>query len=202
MKQNFFRKEFVGAAVAVTFLAGCSSGGINNVTIEDRSTNAAELPANVPRAVEQQVEGVEVTALNVRPNISASSNITVGPSENINRQVKAPEVVAVAQKPAAVALLNTAKYQSDSGKMRAAQSSLERALRISPKDPEVYYSLAQVHSRLGEFVQAEQVALKGVEVAAGQSAKLKRLWKLVANIRTEAGDRSGANQALQKSQSY
>ncbi|MGB1239664.1 MAG: tetratricopeptide repeat protein, partial [Pseudomonadales bacterium] len=124
------------------------------------------------------------------------------PNTDVTRQQKAPEIAQTTSKPATVALLNTAKYQRDSGKMRAAQSSLERALRISPKDPEVYYSLAEVHRRLGEFVQAEQVALKGVEVAAGQSPKLKRLWTLVAKVRAEAGDSAGAKKALQKSTSY
>lgn len=192
--------RITGAAIALLILAGCSASGVNTVAIEDKSISGNK--ANKPTTVIEQSSEVEVTALNIKPNFKASTNQSTVIDTEVTSQAKAPEVAETAQKPATVALLNTANYQTNSGRLRAAQSSLERALRISPKDPEVYVSLGEVHRQLGEFVQAEQVTLKGIAVAAGQSAKLRRLWTALAKIRSEAGDTVGANKAFHKSQSY
>lgn len=99
---------------------------------------------------------------------------------------------------AVVALLDTARQETSQGDLRAAQTRLERAQRIAPREPEVYFQLADVKRQLGQFMDAEQVALRGVDVASGQSAQLRRLWALVSQIRTEAGDLAGANDAREE----
>ncbi|MEH6443438.1 MAG: tetratricopeptide repeat protein [Oceanospirillaceae bacterium] len=214
---KFFRlSRLVITAFTLLVLAGCSVSGVNTVSIEDRSITGSSNGG--AKSVIEQSDNVEVTALGTKPNfkafntqvidegISESSNVRESASgtvnAKINQQSKAPEIAVSVQKPATVALLNTANYQTNNGSLRAAQSSLERALRISPKDPEVYQSLGEVHRRLGEYVQAEQITLKGIALAAGQSNKLRRLWSALAKIRSEAGDSAGANEAFQKSQSY
>lgn len=202
MSKVFCINKLFAAAIAVLVLAGCSAAGVNNVAIEDRNIPGN---ANSPRTVIEQDSDVEVTAFKVRPSFKTSDNSTaVKPVINtrVSQQKKAQEVVTKAQKPATIALLNTANYQTNNGRLQAAQSSLERALRISPKDPEVYRSLGEVHLRLGEYVQAEQMLLKGIAVAAGQSNKLRKLWSALAKVRSESGDAKGANVAFQKSQSY
>jgi Flp pilus assembly protein TadD len=180
-------------------LVGCSASGVNNVAIEDRSVGGSS--GTPSRVVEQSTE-VEVMAFDVRPSFKATTNPSAIQNTEASSQEKAQEVATKAQMPAAVALLNTAEYQSNNGRLNAAQASLERALRISPKDPEVYRSLGEVHRRLGEYVQAEQMLLKGIAVAAGQSSKLRALWSALAKVRSESGDALGANKAFQKSQSY
>lgn len=190
--------RLVGTLALMLLITACSTSGVNNVTIEDRSINGRVNNQSVLR----QAAEVEVTALNVKPSFRASNNSAEVANSQVSRQTKAPEIDSQVQKPATIALLNTAKYQTNSGSLRSAQSSLERALRISPNDPEVYLSLAEVHRRLGEYIQAEQMTLKGIAVAAGQSKKLRSLWSALAKIRSEAGDTAGANEAFQKSQSY
>jgi len=185
------------ASVSMMVLAGCSMTGVSNVSIEDRSTQG-----NIPQVVNQQSPDVEVNAFDLKPSFKASNNNGEAIDAELSRQTKAPEIAELAQKPATVALLNTANYQTESGKLRSAQNSLQRALRISPNDPEVYLSLGEVHRRLGEYIQAEQMVLKGISVAAGQSNKLRTLWSKLAEIRSESGDSAGANEAFQKSQSY
>jgi tetratricopeptide (TPR) repeat protein len=196
---NFYPvAKLVAMAVVVLLITGCSVTGVNKVAIEDRSINGQVTSQSASR----QAAEVEVTALNLKPSFKASNNSGEVINSDVSRQSKAPEVASKVQKPATVALLNTAKYQTNSGSLRSAQSSLERALRISPNDPEVYLSLAEVHRRLGEYIQAEQMTLKGIAVAAGQSKKLRSLWSALAKIRSESGDAEGANEAFQKSQSY
>lgn len=116
-----------------------------------------------------------------------------------------PEAVApqtTSRNAAVVALLDSAQQDTSGGDLRAAQNQLERALRIAPRDPQVYYQLADVQRRLGQFLQAEQVALKGINVASGQPEQLRRLWSLVALIRSDAGDATGARQAQEEASRY
>ena len=195
----FRNGRFSAVAVALAILSGCSVSGLQSVKVEDRSLQAGSKTAG---SVGSQQSTAEVTAPKIRPKFKASNPSGENLNTEASDQIKAPEVLATAQKPATVALLNTANYQSNSGNLKAAQASLERALRISPKDPEVYQSLGEVHRQLGEFIQAEQMVLKGIAVAAGQSIKLRRLWSALAKIRSQAGDAAGANKAFQKSQSY
>jgi tetratricopeptide (TPR) repeat protein len=101
-----------------------------------------------------------------------------------------------------LALLSDAEQSRSAGDYRAAQGSLQRAQRIAPRDPEVYYSLAVTHMELEDFDLAEQVALKGVSVAQGNAYQLRRLWQLIAKIRLRSGDPEGSRQAEQKADSY
>ncbi|GEM_PF-3305074 len=199
MSRVFCAPKMLFASAMLFVLAGCSAYGVNNVAIEDRSIPGS---ANTPSRVIEQSAEVEVMAFDVRPSFKTTTNPSAIQNTEASSQEKAQEVATKAQMPAAVALLNTAEYQSNNGRLNAAQASLERALRISPKDPEVYRSLGEVHRRLGEYVQAEQMLLKGIAVAAGQSSKLRALWSALAKVRSESGDALGANKAFQKSQSY
>ncbi|KKN45182.1 hypothetical protein LCGC14_0685620 [marine sediment metagenome] len=106
------------------------------------------------------------------------------------------------QNPAVIALLASAQQSTDNGNLPAAQNQLQRAQRIAPSDPEVYYSLAQTHLALDNYGLAEQVTLKGISVANGQTDKLKKLWFLMAKIKLRAGDANGAEEAQRKAQSY
>ena len=62
--------------------------------------------------------------------------------------------------------VNTLLAQSDAqrrnGNLDAAIAAAERALRISPDDPTVYYQLAELRLRRGDAALAEQLARKGL----------------------------------------
>ena len=173
-------------------MSGCSTQNLYNTPIEDRSTSTK--PLRESNSIVTPVDpssGVIVTPVAPTPVFRTQRDSSSEPG--VNSAPKA--VVRSEQNPAALALLDTARQQTNSGRLRDAQTSLQRAQRISPKNPEVYYSLADTHRRLGEFLQAEQVALKGVAVAQGQNNYLRRLWLLIASIRTDTGDIEGANKA-------
>ena len=113
-------------------------------------------------------------------------------------QVQTP----IKQSPAVVALLDKAEQARVSGDLRSAQNNLQRAQRIAPRDPKVYYSLAQTHMSLEDYDLAEQVALKGVSLSSGNNVLLKRFWQLLTEIRLRAGDVSGAEVAKLRAQKY
>lgn len=174
--------------LAVLTLAGCVSGtGGYRPPVEDRTGGG----------------GV------VQPVESASTGVVVKPT--IIRESRTEQPVAVpvptaatsrAQNPAVIALLDTANKQKVSGSMNAAQSSLERAQRIAPRDPEIYFQLADIQRLEGRWSQAEQLALKGTNMAIGDAIMLRRLWLLIADIRESYGNYSSAKKARQQAMQY
>jgi tetratricopeptide (TPR) repeat protein len=103
---------------------------------------------------------------------------------------------------ALISLLDTATAQQQQGDYRAAQTTLQRAQRIAPQDPEVYYKLAATHRDLEDYALAEQVALKGVSILQGRPAELKRFWLLLTEVYSLAGNGQKAKEAQLKAASY
>ena len=96
---------------------------------------------------------------------------------------------------AVLALLTTAKQQQDSGDFNGAASSLERAQRIAPREPQVLYRLAEVRLAQGDAGQAEQLAQRGLSYSNGRPALQAGLWDLIARARAQQGNTSGAQEA-------
>jgi predicted Zn-dependent protease len=96
-----------------------------------------------------------------------------------------------------LALLNTAQQQQGGGDLNGAASSLERAQRIAPREPQVLYRLAEVRLAQGDAAQAEQFARRGLSYATGRPALQASLWELIAQSRERQGDAAGAAQARQ-----
>ena len=97
-----------------------------------------------------------------------------------------------------LALLTTAQQQQASGDLNGASSSLERAQRVAPREPQVLYRLAQVRMAQGDAAQAEQFARRGLGFANGRPALQASLWGQIAQAREKQGDPAGAALARQK----
>ena len=99
-----------------------------------------------------------------------------------------------------LALLTTAQQQQGGGDLNGASSSLERAQRIAPREPQVLYRLAQVRLAQNDPAQGEQLARRALTYANGRPALQASLWQLIAQAREAQGDASGAALARQKAQ--
>ncbi len=97
-----------------------------------------------------------------------------------------------------LALLTTAQQQQAGGDLNGASSSLERAQRVAPREPQVLYRLAQVRMAQGDAPQAEQFARRGLTLANGRPDLQASLWTLIGDARAAQGDAAGAAQARQK----
>jgi len=97
-----------------------------------------------------------------------------------------------------LALLTTARQQQSGGDLNGAASSLERAQRIAPREPQVLYRLAQVRLEQGDAVQAEQLSRRALSYASGRSALQASLWEMIAQARERQGDAAGAAAARQR----
>jgi len=181
--------------MGVLVLAGCASPSPYVTPVEERSLMpAAPPPAGTLMPVDQ-TDSVSVAPIYDAPSFTPSSQsqqpvpvAPAAPSETLPK-------VQQGSNTAVVALLGDAQQAAGRGDFAGAESQVERALRISPRDPQIYLQLATVKRQKGEYLQAEQVALRGIALAAGLPDYKSKLWRELALIRTQAGDYAGAAQA-------
>ena len=100
---------------------------------------------------------------------------------------------------AVIALLDQVQLDNKAGRREAAGTSLERALRIEPRNPWLWHELAQLRFNQGQYAQAISLARKSNSFA-GHERHLQSLnWQLIGNARVAQGDSSGAEQAFKLS---
>ena len=107
-------------------------------------------------------------------------------------------VRASTQPPAVVALLQQAEQQANAGDLESAAASLERAIRIDPRNPVIWFHLATVRLSQGEPSQAEQLATKSNSLAPGNYIQQSRNWLLIAQARRQLNNSAGAAAAEQR----
>ncbi|HVL35497.1 MAG TPA: tetratricopeptide repeat protein, partial [Burkholderiales bacterium] len=69
------------------------------------------------------------------------------------------------------------------GRLAEAGASLERALRIEPRNPRLWHELARVRLAQGQFAQAEHLAARSNSFAAGDGTLRAQNDKLIAEAR-------------------
>jgi hypothetical protein len=114
--------------------------------------------------------------------------------------VQRPDARSEAPRPmpnrAVQVLLRRSQDQLRDGDLNAAAASLERAIRISPRAPELWYRLAEIRERQGQFGQAADLAAKSNALAGDSDPALSRdNWWLIARARRAVGDLAGARAA-------
>lgn len=103
---------------------------------------------------------------------------------------------------AVVSLLNKARAQSTAGQLHEASASLERAVRIEPRNPYLWQELARVRLEQGQYRQAENLAAKSNSLIAVDGAMRKQNWRIIGQSRTKQGDLQGARSAFDKAAQY
>jgi tetratricopeptide (TPR) repeat protein len=99
---------------------------------------------------------------------------------------------------AVIALLDLAQRDNDAGRREAAGASLERALRIEPRNPWLWHELGALRLIQGHYEQAISFAKKSTSFA-GQERHLQALnWRLIGNAHVALGDHAGAEQAFKQ----
>ena len=76
---------------------------------------------------------------------------------------------ATRETPAVASLMDSARVDAAAGRLANAAATLERALRIEPRNPRLWSELARVRLQQGEWAQAEQTALRSNSFAGNDS---------------------------------
>jgi Tfp pilus assembly protein PilF len=97
---------------------------------------------------------------------------------------------------AVAGLMETARADAASGNLAGAAASIERALRIEPRNARLWHELARVRLKQGQYAQAENVAARSNSWAGDDRALRAENWRLIAESRRARGDTDGAKAAL------
>ena len=97
---------------------------------------------------------------------------------------------------AVIGLVQNARADTSAGRLVNAGATLERALRIEPRNPRLWQELARVRLKQGEFAQAESVAARSNTWAGNDAGLRAENWRLIAESREARGDSQGARSAL------
>jgi Tfp pilus assembly protein PilF len=99
-----------------------------------------------------------------------------------------PAVVAPHKENIAIAgLMDTARADAAAGNLTAAAASLERALRIEPRNPRLWHELARVRLRQGEREQAANLAQRSNSWAGSDAALRAANDQLITEARRARG---------------
>ena len=101
----------------------------------------------------------------------------------------------VSENPAVLTLVEQARAETALNKLQSAAGTVERALRIEPRNPRLWQELAHLHLTLGDHAQAESFAARSNTWAAGDRALGAANWRLIARAREARGDTAGAQAA-------
>lgn len=191
------------AVVLLLSLGACSSTpdsrtpvpvDVRNTTKVDSQERHKQLQASQSSpAIESDADGaVRVYGLQAR-KVPAQAV----PS---SRALPSRQAVPSPQSPAVVALLGDAERRLHAGEHAAAAASLERALRLEPRNGQLWYRLATVRLAQGSYQEAVQLATKSNSLAGGDRGLRLGNWRLIAEAREHLGDKAGADGARRKAE--
>jgi Flp pilus assembly protein TadD len=92
-------------------------------------------------------------------------------------------------------LVESAHADAAAGRLANATASMERAIRLAPRNPRLWQELARLRLQQGEFAQAEQVALRSNSLMRGDAGLRFENWNIIAQSREARGDTAGASSA-------
>ena len=98
--------------------------------------------------------------------------------------------------------MESARADAAAGKLSTAAASIERALRIEPRNPRLYQELARVRLQQTNFTQAENMATRSNFFAASDNALRAENWRLIAQAREARGDADGAREARESAEKF
>jgi Tfp pilus assembly protein PilF len=105
----------------------------------------------------------------------------------------APEAPPPAEAPqkresvAVAGLMERARADTSAGRLSNAAASLERALRIEPRNPRLWHELGKVRLKQGQYAQAESMAARSNSWAGSDSVLREENQRLIEQAREAAG---------------
>jgi len=97
-----------------------------------------------------------------------------------------------------LALLDHARQAVNSGRLHNAESQLERALRIEPRNAVLWHYMAKLRLHQDRISEAVGFAAKSNSLAGNNRHLQADNWRIIAHARHQQGDTTGAQQAQNK----
>lgn len=92
-------------------------------------------------------------------------------------------------------LLDQAHQETARHDYKAAAGTLDKALKLAPKAPDILQERAQLAVRLGHYAKAEKLARRSFQLGPRIGALCARNWQTVLEMRRIANDSNGVQAA-------
>jgi hypothetical protein len=109
-----------------------------------------------------------------------------------------PKAPPATLSPASRTLVSQAQAQRKKGDLPGATVSLERALRIEPKNPLLWLEMGRLRMDQRNYPQAENMARKALSMSVGDDATQSAAWRLIADSLRARDRNPEAEQALER----
>jgi hypothetical protein len=158
-----------------------------------------ELPSSEPVPL-------EATPLDTTPLETSEPSSPPVSSETLERSLPpSPQLTpfepiesTVPLSPAVNALILASNQNSKAGDIDSAAASIERAIRIEPRNATLFYKLALLRLKQSKPRLAEDLAKKSALLASTDNTLKKHCWLLIAHAREIQQDFTGAKEAREK----
>lgn len=139
-------------------------------------------------------------SLSTSPFVSETPKSSPPPSSELTPFE--PIEATVPLSPAVGALVSAANQNSKAGDMDSAAASIERAIRIEPRNATLFYKLALLRLKQSKPHLAEDLAKKSALLASTDNTLKKHCWLLIAHARELQQDFAGAKAARAKADDF
>ena len=109
-----------------------------------------------------------------------------------------PRVPPATLSPASRSLVTQAQAQRRKGDLPGATVSLERALRIEPKNPLLWLEMGRLRMDQRNYPQAENMARKALSMSVGDDSTQSAAWRLIADSLRARDRNPEAEEALER----
>jgi hypothetical protein len=172
------------------------------LTIESAPAETPEpsLPPPSPAASEAQVAPLPPPA----PAAAASkeSEPSSIPPSSLELTPFEPMEDTAPLSPAVGALISAANESSQTGDLDSSAASIERAIRIEPRNATLFYKLALLRLKQSKPRLAEDLAKKSALLASTDNTLKRHCWLLIAHARELQQDFTGAKKAREKADGF
>jgi len=134
-------------------------------------------PEPAPRAPVPSTPAPPPPVAVIRP-VPDLEEVPPAPAQPLPAPRTAPPVGSASQ-----ALLTQSRGHQAAGRYEQAAASIERALRIEPRQPVLWLELGNIRLKEGDFAQAESMGRKALSLATGDAALTARAEQLIATAK-------------------
>ncbi len=146
------------------------------------------------RTIPEHIDSIEISddKSDGQETANESKEQTRGSPEITDIQSESPQHVT---NTAVIALLEDADKNKTTGNYEQAIASLERGLRIEPKNPLLWHQLSQLRLKQGRWEQAITLAKKSNSLSRDNISLQLKNWLIILRANEANGNKAGAEQA-------
>lgn len=189
----------VSAALLLALaLGGCATAP----TAPEPPAPEAQAPA-IPPPPSATIEGAELPGpLPAPEQLPSATAPPDSPAPDTPAALPPTSAADVSANAAVVGLLQIARANVEAGRYPGAVASIERALRIEPKNARLWHELARLRYEQGDYTLAENLAARSNSWAGADNALRRDNWLLIAETRARRGDDTGAETARERARQF